>query len=74
MLLIPSRLGPVLLSKRITYCPSAKADQVDAQEEGKHVFYESALSAVAAARIHHSNEISIGHSRWKAAGEQEHCG
>lgn len=74
MLLIPSWLVSVLLNGRITYCPGVKAEQVDSEDEGKHDFYDTALSAVTAAWPRRSNDFSIGRGRWKAAGEQEHCG
>lgn len=73
-LLLSSWPGSVLLKSRIAYCPDVKAEQVVAQEEGKHVFYNSALSAVTVAWLCRSIDFSIGRGRWKTAGEQEHCG
>uniref|UniRef100_A0A3Q0SRL3 ADAM metallopeptidase with thrombospondin type 1 motif, 13 n=1 Tax=Amphilophus citrinellus TaxID=61819 RepID=A0A3Q0SRL3_AMPCI len=46
------------------YCPGVKAEQADTQEEGKHVFYDSVLSA-AAAWLERSNDFSTGKGRWK---------
>lgn len=45
------------------------------RKKEKHGFYDSVLSAAAAAAWHkRTNDFSIGKGRWKAAGEQEHCG
>lgn len=63
--------GSVLLKSRIAYCPGVKAEQVVTQEEGKYVFYNS---AVIVAWLCRSNDFAIGRGRWKTEGEQEHCG
>lgn len=48
-------------------------EQVDAQAEGRHAFYDPAQLAVTAAWPGRSDEFSIEGGRWKAAGEWEQC-